>query len=99
MGSYFKGGLASYVILQITNIILIVFTLGLAAPWAITRTYRWEIENTIIDGRRLIFNGSAIGLFSHWIKWWFLTLITFGIYGFWVHIKVIDWKARHTHLA
>lgn len=97
MKSYFRGGLASYIFMQLINILLLIFTMGLAAPWAITRSYRWEIENSIIDGRQLVFDGSAMSLFSNWIKWWFLTLITFGIYGFWVHIKLIDWKVSHTH--
>ena len=50
----------------------------------------------IIEGKRMRFNGSAVGLFGHWIKWWFFSVITFGIYGFWVFIKLEDWKAKHT---
>ena len=23
--------------------------------------------------------------------------ITLGIYGFWIHIKVLEWKAEHTY--
>lgn len=42
------------------------------------------------------FQGSAISLFGHWIKWFLLTVVTFGIYGFWVSIKLEDWKARNT---
>ncbi|AIM64089.2 hypothetical protein WS105_0499 [Weissella ceti] len=42
------------------------------------------------------FNGSAVGLFGHWIKWLLLMIITLGIYGFWVGIKLEDWKAKHT---
>ena len=43
-----------------------------------------------------IFTGSAFGLFGNWIKWLLLTIITLGIYGFWVGIKIRDWKARNT---
>lgn len=50
----------------------------------------------IIEGKRMRLNGSAIVLFGHWIKWWFFSVITFGIYGFWVFIKLEDWKAKHT---
>lgn len=45
----------------------------------------------LIEGKRMRFNGSAVGLFGHWIKWWFFSVITFGIYGFWVFIKLEDW--------
>ena len=30
--------------------------------------------------------------------WWFLTVITFGIYGFWLPIKMENWKAQNTHI-
>ncbi|AEB30492.1 conserved hypothetical protein [Carnobacterium sp. 17-4] len=58
--------------------------------------YGWKINNTVIEGKRMRFNGSAFSLFSHWIKWLLLTIITLGIYGFWVTIKLEDWKARNT---
>ncbi|CAM3581944.1 DUF898 domain-containing protein [Erysipelothrix urinaevulpis] len=96
--SYFDGGLLSLVFLQITNAILLVITFGLAAPWAITRSYQWEIDHTVLDGQRLIFDGKAMSLFANWVKWLFLTIITVGIYGFWVRIKVIEWKTKHTHI-
>jgi len=32
-----------------------------------------------------------------WIKWWALTFVTLGIYGFWVPIKVLKWQASHTY--
>ncbi|MEG0327069.1 MAG: DUF898 family protein [Erysipelothrix sp.] len=97
--SYFDGGLGSYIVLQITNVLIVIFTIGLGTPWVIVRSYRWEIEHSVIEGRRLMFNGSAGSLFTHWILWWFLTVITLGIYSFWVHIKVIEWKTEHTYFA
>lgn len=50
--------------------------------------YNWKIKHTVIEGRRMRFNGTAMGLFGHWIKWFFLTIITIGIFGFWVAIKL-----------
>lgn len=97
--SYFDGSLLGYVAWSILGVIISIFTLGLGVPWAVCNLYRWEIENTVIDGSRLQFSGTGIGLFGHWLKWWFLTIITLGIYGFWVHIKLLDWKARHTSLT
>lgn len=97
--SYFDGSLLSYVGRVIFGAIITIFTLGLGAPWAIINIYRWEINHTVIDGKRLEFLGTGWGLFGQWIKWWFLTIVTFGIYGFWVHIKLLDWKTRHTFLV
>ena len=28
--------------------------------------------------------GTGMGLFGNWLKWWFLIIITLGIYSFWV---------------
>lgn len=94
--SYFDGSIFSYVGWVILGAILMVFTLGLAYPWVVTNIYRWEINHTVIDGKRLYFSGTGMGLFGQWIKWWFLIIITFGIYGFWIHIKLIQWKTKHT---
>lgn len=43
------------------------------------------------------FDGTVLNLYAHWIKWLLLTIITFGIYGFWVCIAVKKWKTKHTH--
>ena len=61
--------------------------------------YNWEIKHTVIEGRRLEFDGTAIQLFGNWIKWLLLTIVTFGIYGFWVSIKLRQWKTMHTHFV
>ena len=53
----------------------------------------------IIEGRRLAFDGKAIQLFANWIKWFFLIIITIGIYGFWVSIKMKKWVTKHTYFA
>ena len=58
--------------------------------------YAWKINHTVIEGRRLKFNGSAIGLFGNWIKWLLLIVVTLEIYGFWVHIKLEQWKVKNT---
>lgn len=94
--SYFDGGLAQWIGWNILGFFLTVFTLGICYPWAVTMVYGWKINHTVIEGKRMQFHGSAVGLFGNWIKWWFLTFITLGIYGFWVFIRVEDWKAKHT---
>ena len=97
--SKFDGGLASWLGTVILGFIITVCTLGICAPWAICMQYKWEINHTVVEGRRLKFTGDAASLFGHWIKWFLLTIITLGIYGFWLHIKVLQWKVRHTEFA
>jgi uncharacterized membrane protein YjgN (DUF898 family) len=61
--------------------------------------YGWRINHTVIEGRRLKFTGTAIGLFGNRIKWFLLSVITIGIYSFWVFIKLEKWKVQHTIFA
>lgn len=94
--SFFDGGLLSLIGWSLLGIIVTTFTLGICYPWALCMVYGWKINHTVIDGHRMKFNGSAVGLFGNWIKWLFFTIITIGIYGFWVSIKLEDWKAKNT---
>ncbi|EJP21595.1 PF05987 domain protein [Streptococcus oralis SK304] len=42
----------------------------------------WKVKRTVIDGRRLYFDGTGSRFFRNWIKWFLLTIITLGIYSF-----------------
>lgn len=95
--SYFDGGLADYIGYSIVAWAIAFFTLGICTPWSICIMQSWKAKHTIINGHRLQFTGSAIGLFGHWIKWFFLTIITFGIYSFWLNIKMQQWITKNTH--
>ncbi|WP_257155388.1 YjgN family protein [Bacillus cereus] len=81
---------------SILGALITVLTLGICYPWALCMVYGWKINHTVVDGHRMKFNGSAVGLFGNWIKWLLLTVITLGIYGFWVSIKLEDWKVKNT---
>ncbi|OJF91781.1 DUF898 family protein [Alkalibacterium sp. 20] len=97
--SFFDGGLFELIFWSLFGGIVTVLSLGLLYPWLICRLFAWKINHTVIDGMRMNFSGSAVGLFGNWIKWWALTIITLGIYGFWVNIKLEDWKAKNTHFV
>ncbi len=58
--------------------------------------YRWETKHTVINGKRLHFDGTASQLFGNWILWVLLTIITIGIYSFWLRIELKKWKTKHT---
>jgi hypothetical protein len=92
---YFDGGLFQLIGWRILGFLITGITLGICFPWAITMIYSWEAKHTVLDGRRLRFTGSALGLFGNWIKWLLLTIITLGIYGFWVEIALKKWKTSH----
>ncbi len=97
--SYFDGGLLSYIGWSILGALVTALTFGICYPWAVCMIYGWKINHTVVNGRRLRFTGSAMGLFGNWIKWMLLTIITFGIYSFWVFIALEKWKVKHTVFA
>lgn len=97
--SYFDGGLAQLIGWKLLGGLITMFTLGICYPWALCMVYGWETKHTVIEGKRLKFNGSAMGLFGLWIKWLLLCIVTLGIYGFWVGISLRKWKTKHTSFA
>ena len=99
MESKFTGGLLGMIGIGILQAIIIVFTLGLGAPWAICLRERWYVKHTVIDGHKLTFDGTGAQLFGNYIKWFLLTIITFGIYSFWLSIKMKQWVTKHTHMV
>ena len=96
--SKFTGTYGSLLGNRIVNSLISIFTLGFGIPWVICRSYRWEVDHTVIDGRRLKFDGTGGKLIGSWIKWMFLTLITCGIYGLWVPLKKRAWIVEHSHI-
>ena len=94
--SYFDGGLLQLMGWSLLGWFITAITFGICFPWALCMVYGWKINHTVVEGKRLQFNGSAVNLFGNWIKWLLLCLITFGIYGLWVGIALEKWKAKNT---
>lgn len=99
MESKFTGGLLGMIIIGILQGLIIGLTLGLGTPWAICMREKWYVKHTIIDGHKLTFDGNGAQLFGNFIKWFILTIITLGIYSFWLSIKMKQWVTKHTHLT
>jgi len=97
--SYYDGKLYQLVGWTILGFFVTLFTLGICLPWAYCMIYRMEASHTVIGGRRLVFNGTAVSLFGNWIKWLLLSIITLGIYSLWVVIKLKQWKVKNTTFA
>lgn len=97
--SYFDGGLLQLIGWKLLGALITICTFGICYPWAFCMVYSWEAKHTVINGKRLQFNGTAVGLFGNWIKWLLLTFITCGIYSFWLVISLKKWKIKHTEFA
>jgi uncharacterized membrane protein YjgN (DUF898 family) len=94
--SYFDGGLLELIGVTILTALISSVTLGIATPWGLCMIYSWQINHTVVEGKRLHFNGKGGSLFGSWIKWAFFCIITVGIYGFWMGIALEKWKAENT---
>ena len=92
----FDGGAATYVGTAILGALLTVATLGICYPFAVVLMQRWRAKHSLIDGKRLVFTGSAWGLFGRWLLWLLLIFVTLGIYLFWVGPRIELWKWEHT---
>ena len=91
------GGVFDHNRRVICQVLLVIFTLGIAMPWAICQEQRWHLNNMIIDGKQVVFEGTGKKLFWHYVGWFFLTLITLGIFGIWAPIRFRKWVADYTH--
>jgi len=99
MESKFTGGLLGLIGINIAQALIIGLTFGIAAPWAVCMKERWIARHTLLDGKQLRFDGKGSQLFGNYIKWFLLTIVTCGIYGFWLDIKMKQWITKHTHFA
>jgi len=93
---YFDGGAGSYLRTGILAALITICTFGIGLPFALVLLERWRAKHTYIDGQRLMFTGTGLGLFGLWIKWFLLIIFTFGIYSFWVVPRIQQWKVEHT---
>lgn len=96
--SRFEGRLLGLIGIGLLQFIIIVLTLGIGLPWAVVLKENWYTKHTIIDGKRLYFDGNGGQLFGNYIKWFLLTIITLGIYSLWLAIKLKQWVVSHTHM-
>lgn len=92
----FDGGAATYFGTAVLAWLVTIFTLGLAVPFAIVLRHRWKAKHTYIHGHRLVFLGSGTSLFLNWVKWWLLSIVTLGVYLFWVAPRLQKWIVENT---
>lgn len=96
-GATFDGWFGQQALITLLGAVISVLTLGLALPAAATASARWRATHTVLDGRRLTFDGKGAQLFGHYIKWWLLSVVTLGIYAWFIPNRLRAWKAKHTH--
>jgi hypothetical protein len=97
--SFFDGGLLSLIGNTILNVLITIFTLGIAYPWVYCRSIQWRCKHTVVDGYRVTFSGKGLDIFGQWVLWVLLFIVTLGIYGFWIPCKLHDFEAKNSKLV
>ena len=95
--SYFDGGVIELIGWRLLAFLISGITLGIGIPWAKCMLYSYQFKHTVYNGKRLKFEGTGGDLFVNMFKWVLLTLITFGIYGFFVPVRKTQWVISNIH--
>ncbi len=79
-------------------LLIAAIAVEMSYPFALVLLERRKAKHSYVDGRQVVFTGSAWGLLGNWIKWLLLSIVTFGVYLFWVERRVQRWMWEHTEL-
>lgn len=96
--SYFDGRLRALIGINLLTILVCPITLGLAYPAMYCLKRKWIYASTVVNGYRLKFTGKGRQLIGKYILWTFLSIITFGIFAFWLPIKYQKWETKHVEI-
>lgn len=96
--SFFYGDTINFIGVNLLCYFLTGISFGLLYPFTVCYKLRWVNNHSVINRKKLVFNGKALGLFGNYILWGFLTLITFGIYGLWFELNFIKWRVKNTSI-
>lgn len=96
-GSYFDGGYFAYIGYNIAVAFVTGITFGIAHPWMRCWYQKWLASHTVINGKRMTFDGKGGDLFVKYIIWLLLSYVTCGIYYFWMNVALKKWISEHTH--
>ena len=83
-------------VMMLVGLLVFLVLTVVGTSWGSVILLKWDTKHTVISGQRLQFNGNTIGLTFNMFKWTFLTMITFGIYGLWMTIKLRQWQIKKT---
>ena len=81
--------------LAIVFLVVGMFICGFAFCWAAIIGIKYNTKNIIVNGQRMKFTGSTIPFCFTCLKWVILSVITVGIYLFYLPVAVKKWKYSH----
>jgi hypothetical protein len=97
--SRFDGNAIHYFFLALGCVLLTVVTLGIMFPWCLCWMASFKASHTIVDEKRLAFDGKGGELIGKWLLYIVLYIVTATIFGLWIPKKIQNWKQAHLHFA
>ncbi|MFA7274301.1 MAG: DUF898 family protein [Crocinitomicaceae bacterium] len=88
-----------YLFNSIFFIFIIYLVMFALIPFAIHGTLKYRMSRTTWRGIRFGYRGNRVELIQKFIGWAFLTLITFGIYGAWMTIKLRTYAVSNVKMG
>ena len=73
-------------------------TIGIATPWMVVWLIGYVCDNTTVDGRKIEYTCTGGSLFGEMLIVCLLTIITFGIYSFWVPARTLKFHIKYIHI-
>ena len=95
--SYFDGKILDLLALKMLEATITALSLGIARPWILCFVNKYKYNHTVLNGRRLKFEGKGEDLFFLMFRWYFFTIITCGIYALVIPANEARWIAEHLH--
>jgi len=84
-------------IIEIFLAILNFISIGILYPFFLYLRYALVYSKTQIDGYKLVFKGNIFVFYFHYLWWYFLTIITLGIYHFFLEYKLYKWVVKNIY--
>lgn len=75
----FTGTIGEFFILNLSNLLLTIITIGIYVPWYITKVVRYGLSNIFYNNQNFSFNSKALSLLLIFLFSLFLPLILFSI--------------------
>ena len=94
----FDGNSFQYFGYSLLEILLLILTVGLAAPWTMTMIQKWEIKHSVILTDRFKYEGTALGILGQYIIVLLLCIVTLGLYYPWGIVQLNKYVYSHTHV-
>ena len=95
--SVFKGNVITFGLFNLLWGLLNLITLGILIPWTTSWKYKYYAERTTYSGKKVTFDGKGIQLLGRWVLWELLSIVTLGIYAFFMAIALKKWVVKHQH--